>query len=649
MNVCPECGLAYDEGGFCSQDGTQLVSATGDPLLGTMLGPYRVAHLVGAGGMGRVYKGVNPTIRSRVAIKVLSHECSQRPDLIDRFFAEARAVNLIRHESIVNVLDLSKLSDGRPYIVMEYLDGSPLGRVIAQRGRLPTGTLARLMTEVLAALGAAHAKGVVHRDIKPDNIFVTLQGRGKILDFGIAKLAAEDRHGPDPTRAGSLLGTPHYMSPEQAQSLPADARSDLYAIGVILYEGMTGRKPFTGTSVYEILRGHIELPPVPPRQVAPDLAPPLEPIILHALAKDPAHRWQTAHELAAALSAACQYLPPPEWDPLTSRPRNESVGPPTPSTTPLAPTAVASRRRTAALIAATVILTAAVAAGIAVAVSGGERADGAAAVAGSPDAGTATAASGPAGEPSPADPAPEGEIAAERNGVPTPADEGTAAAGAAGAPARTARPSGEPTRGDAVASLAPREAAGASAKAAPEADAPPPARGRRGLDERITEKNPSPTAWDVTGYLPKALATAKTYFSDAVLVRIDADGVYPSGKANLELDGDFDVLYRFMSPSAAVRPKDLPLGVEHKPTCMLYVLINKSEVSVYTLKGWSCEDQVKIRPPRCSARQAWARAADQGAPTDNAVAELSYRFFRGRPMWLLQIGKDHDYEVDDDC
>src|SRR5690349_15051681 len=141
--------------------------------------------------MGRVYKGIHPGIRSRVAIKVLSHEHAARPELIERFFAEARAVNLIRHESIVNVLDLSWLPDGRPCIVMEYLDGMPLSHAIAARGRLPVGTLARVMGEVLGALGAAHQKGVVHRDVKPDNIFVSLEGRAKVLDFGIAKLAAE--------------------------------------------------------------------------------------------------------------------------------------------------------------------------------------------------------------------------------------------------------------------------------------------------------------------------------------------------------------------------------------------------------------------------------------------------------------------------
>src|SRR5512138_2156792 len=138
--------------------------------------------------MGRVYKGVHPQIGSRVAIKVLSRECSDRRDLVDRFFAEAKAVNLIRHESIVNVLDLSVLPDGRPYIIMEYLDGAPLSAILDgarhSGAPLPLGGVARLVAEVLDALGAAHAKGIVHRDLKPDNIFVAPSGRPKVLDFG---------------------------------------------------------------------------------------------------------------------------------------------------------------------------------------------------------------------------------------------------------------------------------------------------------------------------------------------------------------------------------------------------------------------------------------------------------------------------------
>src|SRR5215207_781905 len=164
MFVCPECGASQPVPNRCLADGTPLVPIGDDLLLGTTIGPYRVARLLGIGGMGRVYKGVHPTIGSRVAIKVLSRECTDRRELVDRFFAEAKAVNLIRHESIVNVLDLATLPDGRPYIIMEYLDGAPLAAIIdhavAMRTPLPLGGLARLAVEVLDALDAAHAKGI---------------------------------------------------------------------------------------------------------------------------------------------------------------------------------------------------------------------------------------------------------------------------------------------------------------------------------------------------------------------------------------------------------------------------------------------------------------------------------------------------------
>src|SRR3954467_10282374 len=176
MLVCPECDASQPVPGPCPADLWQLAPAGDDGLLGTAIGAYRVARLLGVGGMGRVYKGVQPQIGSRVAIKILSRECADRRDLVERFFPEARGVNRTRHEAIVNVLDLASLPNGRPYIIMEYLDGAPLASIIDHGVRhpapLPLGGIARLAAEVLDALGAAHAKGIIHRDLKPDNIFV---------------------------------------------------------------------------------------------------------------------------------------------------------------------------------------------------------------------------------------------------------------------------------------------------------------------------------------------------------------------------------------------------------------------------------------------------------------------------------------------
>ncbi|HEY6727442.1 MAG TPA: serine/threonine-protein kinase, partial [Polyangiaceae bacterium] len=163
MFVCPECGSSGAVRGACEADGHERVQSH-DPLLGMNVGSYRIARKIGEGGMGQVYRAVQPAIGSRVAIKVLSPECAAQRNLVERFFAEARAVNLIRHEHIVNVLDLAMFPDGRPYIVMEYLEGRPLSSLIRDHGPAPLVNATRIMLEVLSALAAAHAKGIVHRD-----------------------------------------------------------------------------------------------------------------------------------------------------------------------------------------------------------------------------------------------------------------------------------------------------------------------------------------------------------------------------------------------------------------------------------------------------------------------------------------------------
>jgi serine/threonine protein kinase len=296
-----------------------------DVLLGANIGAYRVARLMGVGGMGRVYKAVHPSIGSRVAIKVLSREASDRRDLVERFFDEAKAVNMIRHESIVNVLDLAVLPDGRPYIVMEYLDGASLAAIVEEARRagqqLPLGGIVRLVGEVLNGLEAAHANRVIHRDLKPDNIYVTPAGRAKILDFGIAKLQPElGDVSRVRTQSSSLLGTPHYMSPEQASGRPIDARADLYAVGVILFELLTLQRPFQATVLFDLLRMHIEAPPPAPRSVRADIPEGIEQIVLVSLAKLPEQRFASAQAMARALEHASASIPSQEWAAILPRP-----------------------------------------------------------------------------------------------------------------------------------------------------------------------------------------------------------------------------------------------------------------------------------------------------------------------------------------
>jgi serine/threonine-protein kinase len=264
--------------------------------------------MLGAGGMGRVYVAVQPQIGARVAIKVLKKESAADPDVVERFFNEARAVNMIKHEAIVDVIDLGRLPDGAPYIVMEYLDGASLGAIVRREKRLPLGTLSRIVGEVLAALEAAHAKSIIHRDLKPDNVFVSPSGRVTVLDFGIAKLTA----GADSlrsTQTGSLLGTPAYMSPEQARSQPLDARADLYSVGVMLYEASTGTLPFVAQNLFDLLQMHVTKPPRPPRELEPEIPEAFEAVILRALAKDPADRFASAAEMRTALVDASRDLP----------------------------------------------------------------------------------------------------------------------------------------------------------------------------------------------------------------------------------------------------------------------------------------------------------------------------------------------------
>ncbi len=296
MYVCPQCAAVSPTGAPCLVDGATPSSSDDDPMIGSMVSSYRVAAKIGTGGMGAVYRAVHPRLGSWVAIKVLSHESTANLDVVSRFFDEARSVNQVRHESIVNILDLAQLPDGRPYLVMEYLQGASL-KLSVRRGPLPPAEACRIAIDVLDALAAAHDRGILHRDVKPDNIVLSPQGRVTLIDFGVAK--APIRVTPR-TAQGIILGTPSYMSPEQARGGELGAGTDLYALGIVLYEMLTGRRPFAGGSLFETLRQHVEETPPPPSRLVPIPAE-LEGVVLIAIAKNPRQRYPSARAMQQAL------------------------------------------------------------------------------------------------------------------------------------------------------------------------------------------------------------------------------------------------------------------------------------------------------------------------------------------------------------
>lgn len=316
MATCPECRTHYPDGvATCDKDGQTLVpdatfaSVDKDIARGELIGEYRVEDKLGEGGFGCVYRAVHPVIGKGVAIKVLNRQFSSNPEMVSRFIAEARAANQIRNKNIIDIFGFGALADGRQFYVMELLEGVTLDRHLNDNGRLPPPEAIAILRGVARALDAAHTAGIVHRDLKPENIFLEYdEDRGlipKLLDFGIAKLIG-DTDSKHRTRTGVPIGTPYYMSPEQCRGLKIDHKTDVYSFGIVAFQLLTGKLPFSGESYMDVMLRHASETPPRISEVSPDLPHALDVPLRRMLEKDPELRPASASEALEALAQAAR-------------------------------------------------------------------------------------------------------------------------------------------------------------------------------------------------------------------------------------------------------------------------------------------------------------------------------------------------------
>jgi serine/threonine-protein kinase len=302
---CPSCDRRFPAAfKVCPHDATPLEDAPDDedPMLGAVLGgSYEIIRMVGEGGMGRVYEARHQRLTTkRFAVKMLHPDLARQPDVVTRFQREAEASSVLSHPNVVDVFDVSSSPDGRPYIVAELLQGEELGNHLDRVGKMTPAAAAHVVRQVCAALGAAHAAGIVHRDVKPENVFLSGDGHHvKVLDFGISKVG-DNKDGL--TKTGTVMGTPDYMAPEQARGDKVDSRADIYAVGAMLYRALTGRKPFEGRDPMATLTAVLTEEPPRPTEIQGGIPLSLEHVIQKAMAKNPSERYQTMAELDLALS-----------------------------------------------------------------------------------------------------------------------------------------------------------------------------------------------------------------------------------------------------------------------------------------------------------------------------------------------------------
>lgn len=331
--------------------------AAADLVGATLSGRYLVTRKVGQGGMGAVYEATHTLIGKRVAVKVLLEKYARREAIVQRLEQEARLASSCQNEHIIDITDFGRTDDGRTFVVMEYLEGESLSECLARETQLPEQRILRIVSQAASALAAAHAKGIVHRDVKPENLFLLRrkdQDFVKVVDFGISKsLRASDEAEEMPrlTQTGMVLGTPLYMSPEQARGDDElDARVDIYALGVILYEAATGRVPFIGNNYLSVISQVLNEEPRSPRELRPELSEEFEAIVLRAMEKDRNARYASAGELLADITALLD-------DPTRSTERARITGPRKKPRRSKSPTKIATWIALVAVVIAAVVTT----------------------------------------------------------------------------------------------------------------------------------------------------------------------------------------------------------------------------------------------------------------------------------------------------
>ncbi len=604
--------------------------------VGQTVGKFRIDRQLGHGAMGDVFLAHHADLGHPVAVKVLNRRAADEPNGVQRFLNEAKAVAQVNHENIARVIDCDVLNDGTPYIVLEYVDGVVLRDLLSQRAPLPFEEAVALMLDVLAGLAAAHAKGIVHRDVKPENIRVMPNGRAKILDFGVAKWLSSPT--PALTEQGALVGTPQYMAPEQIEDLPLDGRCDVYAVGVTLYECVTGRRPFEGATLLDLLRQQVDAAPPWPHALRPDVTPELETVILRALEKSPARRFESAAAMADALSDARRgggpraAPAPPEraaYLPTRREPR-----PPPPALESRVEAAATPNAHGRAVIGdlRTTGRFSKPAAGGAVALAAAGSAVGLWRV-------TPRAEREPLPSTTvvPSGVAPVGPDAVVAPAPVTP--EPVAPAATPTGPVANREPNRKPL--PTVSPEAKRPAAKGHDGVVVAAALAPPAstvtKRETGADRGVRPVDFDAHRFDALGFVGAATAEAKAHLPDAVLVGFAVDGVFADGHTDLSLSPEFRATYTFRSPSLSQANPAIPDDAQ-EIRCLFFV-----DVSAKTVEWRTAVDYFGCRAPalppwgHCSLKDVWQLALAQGAPRERA-AKVTWL----RDGWQLQFGEAGD-------